>query len=121
MARAHKLAYETLVGPVPSGKELDHLCRNRPCVNPKHMETVTHKINMQRGIAGILERERQKALTHCRNGHLYTPESTSFSGGWRRCLICRREAAKTRYHADLEASREYTREWRKKNAILNRK
>ena len=47
-ALAHRLAYETLVGPIPDGLEPDHLCRNQPCVNPGHLEPVTHAVNLQR-------------------------------------------------------------------------
>ena len=45
---AHRLAYDTLIGPIPDGLELDHLCRNRGCVNPSHIEPVTRAINLQR-------------------------------------------------------------------------
>lgn len=47
----HKWAYERLIGPVPEGLELDHLCRNRMCCNPLHLEPVTHQVNMQRSVA----------------------------------------------------------------------
>lgn len=57
--RAHRLIYEFLVGPVPQGLELDHLCRNRLCVNPAHMEPVTHRENVRRA----------KIKTHCKFGH----------------------------------------------------
>lgn len=49
---AHRLVYEVLVGPIPYDKEIDHLCRNRSCVNPAHMEVVTHRENARRGTAG---------------------------------------------------------------------
>ena len=45
---AHRIGYELLIGPIPEGLELDHLCRNRPCVNPFHMEPVTHEENVRR-------------------------------------------------------------------------
>lgn len=47
---AHRFAYELSVGPIPEGLELDHLCRNRRCVNPAHLEPVTHSENMRRGV-----------------------------------------------------------------------
>lgn len=49
---AHVYAYRELVGPIPDGMEIDHLCRDRACVNPLHLEAVTHQVNVQRGDAG---------------------------------------------------------------------
>lgn len=72
---AHRTAYEMLVGPVPDGLEIDHLCRNRACVNPNHMEVVTAKENVLRGI-GISAQNARK--THCKNGH---PFDTVHRGG----------------------------------------
>jgi len=70
---AHRIAYEALVGPVPEGLELDHLCRVRHCVNPAHLEPVTHRDNVLRGTSFIAE---NAAKTHCPQGHEYTPENT---------------------------------------------
>jgi hypothetical protein len=79
---AHAAAYELLVGPVPEGLELDHLCRTPLCVNPAHLEPVTHAENMRRAGA---------AKTHCVHGHEYTPENTRIGGrGERKCLTCER-------------------------------
>lgn len=81
---AHRIVYEALVGPVPDGLELDHLCRNPSCVNPGHLEPVTHAENMRRGA--------NANKTHCPNGHEYTPENTHIrSSGWRQCRACHRE------------------------------
>lgn len=52
MKMAHRVTFEHHNGPVPEGMELDHLCRNRACVNHEHLEIVTHKENVQRGVAG---------------------------------------------------------------------
>lgn len=71
---AHRLAYEELLGPVPAGLQLDHLCRNRACINPAHLEPVTHWENTRRSpihFAAICARK-----THCVHGHEFTPENT---------------------------------------------
>lgn len=88
---AHRFSYETFVGPIPDGKELDHLCRNRGCVNPDHLEPVIHKVNVRRGLAGISTGEQMKARTHCPKGHPYDEQNTRYrKNGRRRCLACRR-------------------------------
>jgi HNH endonuclease len=91
--RAYDLAYEITIGPVPEGLELDHLCRVRCCINPAHMDPVTHKENLRRGI-GILSRfdarnAAARAKTHCPHGHEYTVENTYITkAGTRQCKSC---------------------------------
>lgn len=84
---AHKYAYEALRGPVPEGKQLDHLCRNRACVNPDHLEPVPQRVNCLRGISLPALNARK---THCIHGHEFTPSNTYVNPkGHRGCRICR--------------------------------
>ena len=79
---AHRWAFEQEKGPIPQGLVLDHLCRNRRCVRPDHLEPVTNLENIRRGIKG------QKPST-CSHGHRYTPDNTRIDKrGRRHCLIC---------------------------------
>lgn len=77
--RAHRYAYELYRGPIPSGLVLDHLCKTRSCVNPFHLEAVTVKVNQNRSDCGAVCRERNRRITHCPQGHAYSPENTRIS------------------------------------------
>lgn len=91
---AHRVVYELLVGPVPKNRELDHLCRNRSCVRPSHLEPVTKLVNIARGESLPAQNARK---THCKRGHEFTPENTgSYHKNWRRCLTCHREYERER-------------------------
>lgn len=84
---AHVLSYELYKGPIPSGLEIDHLCRNRACINPNHLEAVTHQINTRR--SPITISVIRKLRTHCRHGHEFTPENTHIErDGSRSCRRC---------------------------------
>jgi len=86
---AHRFAYQSVVGPIPAEKVLDHLCRTPLCVNPAHLEVVTRRENTFRGVT---EATKNAKKTHCPNGHEYTVENTYVYSGdkKRRCRECRR-------------------------------
>src|SRR4051812_38920185 len=75
-AQAHRFAYEYFVKPIPAGLQLDHLCRERSCVNPAHLEPVTGRVNTLRGRCGEVAKRRHAAVTHCPFGHEYTSSNT---------------------------------------------
>lgn len=79
---AHRVVYELLVGPIPNGLEIDHLCRNRSCVNPAHLEPVTHDENMARSA--------RATQTHCVHGHPLTDDNIYQEGKARKCRVCRK-------------------------------
>lgn len=83
---AHKLAYTYWIGAVPPGKQLDHLCRNTLCVNPKHLEPVTPKENVLRGESLSAKNARK---THCKRGHKLDDANTYMRpDGTRGCRNC---------------------------------
>ncbi|WP_414630996.1 HNH endonuclease signature motif containing protein [Alcanivorax jadensis] len=100
--KAHRFSYETFESPIPEGMQLDHLCRVRNCVNPRHLEPVTNRENVRRGFAA------RPAQTHCRSGgHELTEENIYLNPrGHRECRICRREAAQRQKQKRAEHARD---------------
>lgn len=99
MVQAHRYAWELLVGPIPEGMEIDHLCRNHSCVSPPHLEPVPHRENVIRGAASTVQKLRAQRITHCPYGHEYTPENTMIRKGTgsRYCRACNRLRCSERY------------------------
>lgn len=91
----HRWCYEESVGLIPPGLDLDHLCRNRLCVNPAHMEPVTHGENMRRAPLHSFA-ATNAAKTRCIQGHAFTPENTGRERGRRYCKTCNRANSQRR-------------------------
>lgn len=86
---AHRWAYERFIGPLGAGLVPDHKCRVRSCVNPAHLEAVTQKVNVRRGVGPCAV---NAAKTHCKRGHEFTPENTWYEkNGARHCRTCQYE------------------------------
>jgi hypothetical protein len=92
----HRWSYEHFKEPIPENLVIDHLCRVKSCVNPKHLEAVLHRTNTLRGIGIPAQKARQ---THCIKGHPFDEQNTFYrSNGWRGCRICRYERDKRFNH-----------------------
>ena len=84
--RAHRVMYERTKGPIPDGLVIDHLCRNRDCVNPDHLEVVTNRENIMRGEGYTAQQVRK---THCKRGHQLNEANIARFQGRRSCRACR--------------------------------
>ncbi len=101
---AHRWLYEQTHGPLPKDIarfQLDHLCRNRGCVNPAHLERVTRKENILRGVAPSAKNAKK---THCKRGHGLSGtnviKGTGKRKGHRTCRLCRRMTERKRRHSN---------------------
>ena len=114
--KAHRYSYELLKGKIPPGLTLDHLCRNRACINPDHLEIVTLKENLARGIGPTAMNSRK---THCKKGHVLAGGNLMMDGSSRMCRACRndyfREYAKTLHRK--EKMRVYRKKYELADAI----
>lgn len=96
--QVHRLSYSVMVGPIPTGLVIDHLCKNRKCVNPNHLEPVTDRENVYRANPSAVQMNVDE--NRCANGHIYTDVKPEVDRS-RRCMTCRREAYK-RYNSKRE-------------------
>lgn len=104
LSYAHRLSYESLVSPIAGALTIDHLCRNRGCVNPAHMEPVTIGENILRGNGSSAVRARQ---THCLRGHPFDSLNTHIrQDGTRHCRACDRDRCRRYYERKIDAAAE---------------
>lgn len=97
-AMAHRVSFRIASGRLPASLQIDHLCRNRSCVNPAHLEPVTQAENILRGQAPSAVRAR---MTHCSRGHEFTPDNTYlYPNGNRRCRACQKAYRRQRTIAE---------------------
>jgi hypothetical protein len=86
---AHRLSYQAHRGKLIPTMEVDHLCRTHCCVNPAHLEQVSHATNVARGDLGKTNTNRGRAMTHCHRGHVFDEQNTYMQpSGWRKCRRC---------------------------------
>jgi len=96
--KAHRHAYETIIGPISEGNVIDHGCRTRCCVNPRHMEAVTNRENVLRGLSFAVTNKRK---THCKRGHALSGPNLLLVRHGRSCKTCQL-AAKRKHMAKPE-------------------
>lgn len=95
----HRLTYEATFGPIQDGLQIDHLCRNRGCCNPDHLEAVSQKINLLRGVGFSAENARKE---RCPDGHIY--DAINYRGD-RECSTCKRMRRRKHYEANSIATK----------------
>ena len=98
MMFAHRFSYELHKGAIPEGTEIDHLCRNPRCVNPDHLEAVSHQENLRRGKGSEVIKQKFMRRTHCKRGHELTSRNTRIvsEAGYlrRKCRKCESQASR---------------------------
>lgn len=117
MSQAHIWSWEQANGSVPDGLELDHKCRVRNCVNPEHLEPVTHRVNVLRGQSTAAQAARRNS---CPKGHEYTSSNTYFDGTKRVCRKCRQQSylARSKTPKGMAANRDRDRRYKQRNRDL---
>jgi hypothetical protein len=109
---AHRVMFERFKGTIQKGLEIDHLCRNPQCINPAHLEAVTHRTNMLRSPAAGCTINKLK--THCPHGHVYSGNNLVInSKGRRECLVCGRKSKRESYRSKVIKSGLDVKQWNK--------
>lgn len=113
---SHRLAYMAYVGPIGMGQDIDHLCRNRACANPAHLEPVTRKENLARGDGIKRQKEQAGSKATCSAGHYLSDDNTYIrpSDGARLCRVCRSTGWATYAQENRDAVNARKRSWRRK-------
>jgi len=111
---AHRVSYQIFVGPIPAGLTIDHLCRNRRCINPDHLEAVTPRVNVLRGDTIVAA---NASKTHCPKGHELAGDNLYLAPSRRRyCRTCQRAAEKKHRDTDAFRARHAAYEKRRRNS-----
>lgn len=99
--KAHRIVYKLFKGALSKHLEIDHLCRNRACINPEHLEQVTHKINVLRGESTNAKNARK---THCKRGHVLKGRNVYIVNkkGHRSCNTCKKAYSKNYYRNKIK-------------------
>jgi hypothetical protein len=118
--KSHRVSYTALVGPIPEGHDVHHICKNPPCVRPDHLTAVTRREHLQLDNNPIMRKSEQ---THCLRGHAFTPKNTILKpGNGRTCRQCGADRERARRAQDPEAARErdreYMRDYRRRKAEM---
>ena len=116
--RSHRLAYSLLIGPIPSGLTIDHLCRVRACVRPSHLEAVTMRENILRGFGATAI---NASKTHCNKGHPLSGANLYLRpDGGRRCLACKLAFDRAAYPGRREYYIAYNKSHRERKREIKR-
>jgi len=99
MVGAHRLSWEIHKGPISKSLQIDHLCRNRKCVNPGHLEPVTCAVNIRRGLTGKGLNNHQNRKTHCQQGHPFSGTNLVINSAShaRMCRTCKNATERREY------------------------